>query len=257
VGARAPTNRASGKAVIAPVRVSAAGPGTVTLAIRPTPAGRARLRRRRPLGVPIQVTFVPAGGVASSQTTTIQLGARAPAHPPVATTAARPIPSQYFSFDGSTDDWEAPWGDITLAASARHHFSGPDSLQLTIHRASFSAVDSPFADADSFATFTDSLQPGDAVDMWIYRPASTPSTVGIRPMVRVGGNWTYCPSAEVFPPSDTWTELQVSVPSLTGGCGATPPERYHTPNVETVGLQVDDPGGRGAGKALYLDSVSW
>jgi hypothetical protein len=237
--------RASARAVAA---------GVVTLTMRPTAAGRALLSRHGQQTVPVVVAYAPADGPRSVVTTSVRLGA--PRRAPVAASAtAAPPATEWFSFESGTQDWERPWGDLSLASSTAEHFSGTRSMQLTINANNFSAVDSPYEADKSESPFTASLRPGDTVYMWIYRPARTAATVGIRPMVRVGSGFAYCPSPEVFPPANTWTELSVTVPSATTGCGADPGSTG--PDVDSVGLQVDDPGGRARGQVLYLNAVSW
>jgi hypothetical protein len=207
---------------------------TATLTLRPTAAAFRELARRGKLTVPVQVAFAPEGGEPTSTAAT-NVGLVRPG----------------YSFEAGIEGWEQAWGNLTLAGNAAHHHTGTHSLQITMRSDPYSAVN---ATANSSASLgrVGLLPPGVAISMWVYRPVATPP-VGFRAMVRVGGEWTECRSAEVRPRANRWVRLSIAVPSSANckGSGGAKPV------VDAVGVEVDDKGDVASGKSVYLDDVSW
>jgi hypothetical protein len=204
-----------------------------TLTIKPTVAALRELARRGKLAVPVQVSFVPEGGEpTSTAATNIDL--------------VRPG----YSFEAGSEGWEEAWGNLTVAGNAAHHHTGTRSLQITMHSEPYSAVNAT-ASTGVAQDRVGLLQPGVPISMWVERPAGTPP-VGFRAMVRVGGGWTECRSAEVRPRANRWVRLGITVPG-SANCKGTGGKL----EVDAVGLEIDDRGNRANGKSVYLDDVSW
>ena len=207
---------------------------TATLILKPTVAAFRELVRQGKLTVAVQVSFAPEGTpISSTVTTDVNL--------------VRPG----YSFENGSEGWEEAWGNLAVAGSAAHHHTGRRSLQITIHSDPYSAVNAT-ADGSASEGRVGLLSAGVPISMWVYRPASTPP-VGFRAMVRVGGEWAECRSAEVQPRANRWVRLSIIVPNSTSckGSGGAKSE------VDGVGVEVDDKGDVASGKSVYLDDVSW
>jgi Fibronectin type III domain len=237
-------HRATAQALVGPAHSIAKGAGAVTLTLRPTTTARRILRRKGSVKDSILITFSPAEGSSSSQVTAVQLGAKSVVTPSPSVSSA-PDSFTRYSFDSGLDGWESAWGDLTLETSATEHLSGERALQITVHSNSLSAVN-----AAGYGESLYSLKAGALIYMWVYRPASTPS-VAIRPMVREGPSWTFCPGTPVKPPANTWYEIGMALTNCTGSSSAT------NLQIQDVGVQVEDKGGAANGKSFYLDDVSW
>jgi hypothetical protein len=237
-------HRTTAQVLVAKAHSIAKGAGAVTLTLRPTTTARRILRRKGSVKDSILITFSPAEGSSSSQVTAVRLGAKSVVTPSPSVSSA-PDSFARYSFDSGLDGWESAWGDLTLETSATEHLSGERALQITIHSNSLSAVN-----AAGYGESLSSLKAGALIYMWVYRPASTPS-VAIRPMVREGPSWTFCPGTPVKPPANTWYEISMALTNCTGSSSAT------NLQIQDVGVQVEDKGGAANGKSFYLDDVSW
>jgi hypothetical protein len=233
-------------------RADARGAGIVTLLLKPTRSALRALRAGRRVKVPLLLTFSSAGGVASAQQTTVELGGEG--RPSSFPATGPPRPSQRYSFENDLAGWESAWGDLTLANSASEKFSDAQTLQITIHANPLSAINATYK---SSSTALSTLKLGSAIYMWVYRPASTPSSVSVVPMVREGTGWTFCPGPAVKPPASMWYEISMTVANCTGSATASGSAIASELEVDAVGVQIDDPGGAASGKSIYLDQVSW
>jgi Fibronectin type III domain/FG-GAP repeat len=236
----------TGTALVQSAHTSAKRAGVVTLVLKPTKTALRAIRAHHRVKVPLLLTFSLAHGESSSQETTIELGGKGGASGIPATGISQP--SQRYSFAGGLAGWEPAWGNMTLANSPSQKFSGAQTLQITMHTELYSAVNATF---ESSTTALYPLKLGSVIYMWVYRPAGTPASVSVVPMVREGARWKYCPGSAVKPPANVWYQISMTVPNCTGSPTATEPE------VRAVGMQIDDPGGVGNGKSIYLDQVSW
>jgi FG-GAP repeat len=205
-----------------------------TISLDPTAAALRELARRPAITVPVQVSFTSTSGQKSMATTDI--------------TFTRPG----YSFEHGAENWVKAWGDLTAVGNSAHHHTGKHALQVTIHSNPYSAIDVARGSGLSSGAPLGLLKPGVAISMWVYRPAGTPP-VGFQAIVRVGGEWTECRSAEVRPKARRWVRLSIAVPS-SQNCRDSGEANLE---VHGIGIEIDDKHAAARGKSVYLDDVSW
>ena len=134
--------------------------------------------------------------------------------------------------DGTAGGWQVAWGTVSLANSTTQAWGGFKSLALGVSGAGYPAVRT---------LSTSGAGVGTKITYRVYKPASAPSSVGVKPYVSNNG-WAQTFGSDVSL-SYGWNTVTFTVPA-----GLSTP-------LQAIGLQVNNGGGWTG--SLLLDDVSW